>query len=219
MCGRYGVTDVQHIGERFQFSLALDLSGIPPRYNAAPTQRLPVITEQAGQRRLDVLTWGLVPSWAKDRTRPVINARAEGIQDKPTFRTPFRRSRCLVPATFFFEWQAAGKAKHPYLIRPTDQALFAFAGLYDVHRDPVAGDLHSFAIVTTEPNALVAPIHHRMPVILRPDDEGVWLDPATSALELQLLLGPYPAERMEAYPVGPAVNSARNDGPALLARA
>jgi putative SOS response-associated peptidase YedK len=162
MCGRFGITDVQHIGERFQFSLDLDLSDLRPRYNAAPTQRLPVITEQAGQRQLDVMTWGLVPSWAKDRTRPVINARAEGIQDKPTFRAPFRRQRCLIPASFFFEWETAGTAKQPYLIRPTDQALFAFAGLYDVRHDPVAGDLHSFTIITTEPNELVAPIHHHI---------------------------------------------------------
>jgi putative SOS response-associated peptidase YedK len=166
-----------------------------------------------------VMTWGLVPSWAEDRTRPVINARAEGIQDTPTFRTPFRRRRCLVPATFFYEWATVGKAKHPYLIRPTDQALFAFAGLYGVHYDPAVGDMDRFAIVTTEPNELTAPIHSRMPVILRPDGEAAWLAPTTSALELQLLLGPYPAEAMEAYPVGPAVNSARNDGPALIARA
>jgi putative SOS response-associated peptidase YedK len=219
VCGRYGVTDVQHIGERFRLYLDLDLSDVQPRYNAAPTQRLPVVTERDGARRLETMTWGLVPSWAKDRTRPMINARAEGIREKPTFRTPFKRQRCLVPASFFYEWQAAGKSKRPYLIRPTDQSLFAFAGLYDVHRDPAVGDTYRFAIVTTEPNALTAPIHHRMPVILRPDGEGAWLAPETSALELQLLLGPYPAEAMEAYPVGPAVNSARNDGPALIARA
>lgn len=219
MCGRYGITDVQHIGERFQLYLDLDLADVPPRYNAAPTQRLPVITERDGQRRLEAMTWGLVPAWAKQGAKPVINARAEGIQDKPTFQTPFRRQRCLIPASFFYEWQAAGKAKQPYLIRPTDQALFAFAGLYDVRSDPAAGDLRSFAIITTEPNALMAPIHNRMPAILRPDGERTWLDPATSALELQLLLGPYPAERMEAYQVSQAVNSARLDSPALVARA
>lgn len=113
----------------------------------------------------------------------------------------------------------AAKAKRPYLIRPTDQALFAFVGLYDVHRNLVAGDLHSFAIVTTEANALVSPLHLRMPVILRADGEGAWLVPQTSALELSLLLGPYLAEAIEAYPVGPAENSARNDEPALIARA
>lgn len=219
VCGRFGVTDVQHIGERFQLYLDLDLSGVQPRYNAAPTQQLPVVTGRDGTRRLETMTWGLVPAWAKDRTRPVINARSEGIQDKPTFRAPFKRQRCLIPASFFYEWMATGKAKRPYLIRPTDQELFAFAGLYDVHHDPVASDLHSFTIVTTEANALVSPIHNRMPVILRPETEAAWLDPAMGALELQLLLGPYPAEAMEAYPVGPAVNSARNDGPALIARA
>jgi putative SOS response-associated peptidase YedK len=155
MCGRFGIVDVQHIGERFQLYLDLDLSDVQPRYNAAPTQRLPVITEEAGQRRLEPMTWGPVPSWAKDRTRPVINARAEGIQEKPTFRAPFRRQRCLIPASFFYEWMATGSGKRPYLIRPADQALFAFAGLYDVRHDPMAGDLPSFAIITTEPNALV----------------------------------------------------------------
>lgn len=208
MCGRYGITDVQHIGERFQFYLNLDLSDIPPRYNAAPTQILPVITERDGRRHLQTMKWGLVPSWARDRTRPMINARAEGIQDKPTFRTPFKRQRCLVPATHFFEWQTIGKMKQPYLIRPTDQPLFAFAGLYDVHHDPTFGDLYSFSIITTEANELTAPIHDRMPVILQPDLESVWLEPMTSALELQLLLGQYPADAMEAFPVDAAMNRA-----------
>ncbi|HEV7216741.1 MAG TPA: SOS response-associated peptidase, partial [Chloroflexota bacterium] len=196
------------IGERFQLYLDLDLSDIPPRYNAAPTQMLPVITERDGQRRLQAMKWGLVPSWAKDRTRPMINARAEGIQDKPTFRTPFKRQRCLVPATHFFEWQTVRKMKQPYLIRPTDQPLFAFAGLYDVHYDPVLGDLHSFSIITTEANAVTAPIHDRMPVILQPELEAVWLEPKMSALELQLLLGQYPAARMEAFPVDAVMNLA-----------
>jgi len=205
MCGRFGITDVQHIGERFQLYLDLDLSDIPPRYNAAPTQMLPVITERDGQRHLQQMKWGLVPSWAKDRTRPMINARAEGIQDKPTFRTPFKRQRCLVPATHFFEWQTIGKKKQPYLIRPTDQSLFAFAGLYDVHYHPALGDLYSFSIITTEANEVTAPIHDRMPVILQPQLESVWLAPKTSALELQLLLGQYPAAAMEAFPVDAAM--------------
>ena len=209
MCGRYGITDVQHIGERFQAYLDLDLSESTPRYNAAPTQGLPVITERDGQRHLRQMQWGLVPMWAKDRTRPMINARAEGIQEKPTFRTPFNRQRCLVPATHFFEWQKV--AKQPYLIRPTDQPLFAFAGLYDVHFDPAIGDLYSFAIVTTEANALVAPIHTRMPVILPSDLEAVWLDHRTSALELQRMLAPYPAGHIECYPVTRLVNQAGYD--------
>ncbi len=206
MCGRFGITDVQHIGERFQLYLDLNLSDIPPRYNAAPTQMLPVITEHDGQRQLQTMKWGLVPSWAKDRTRPMINARAEGIQDKPTFRTPFKRQRCLVPATHFFEWQTIGKKKQPFLIRPTDQPLFAFAGLYDVHHDPALGDLYSFSIITTEANEVTAPIHNRMPVILQPELEAVWLESKTSALELQLLLGQYPAAAMEAFQVDAAMN-------------
>ena len=131
----------------------------------------------------------------------MINARAEGIQDKPTFRTPFKRQRCLAPATHFFEWQTVGKQKQPYLIRPTDQPVFAFAGLYDVHHDQALGDLHSFSIITTEANEVTAPIHKRMPVILQPELESAWLAPKTSALELQLLLRQYPAAAMEAFPV------------------
>lgn len=219
MCGRFGLADVLQLGERFQLALDLDLPAVRPRYNAAPTQHLPVITVRGGRRRLELMRWGLVPAWAKDRTRPVINARAEGIQDKPTFRTPFRRQRCLVPATHFYEWRPDGDVKRPYLIRPTDQALFAFAGLYDVHADPAGGDHCSFAIVTTAANSLVRPLHARMPVIFRPELDAAWLDPTLSTLELQLLLGPYPADAMEAYPVGPLVNSARHDGLALLARA
>ncbi|MGI8912453.1 MAG: SOS response-associated peptidase [Chloroflexota bacterium] len=217
MCGRYGITDVQHIGERFQLYLDLDLSDLRPRYNAAPTQVLPVITEWDGHRHLQQMQWGLVPSWAKDRTRPMINARAAGIQDKPTFRTPFKRQRCLVPATHFFEWQTVGKQKQPYLIRPTDQPLFAFAGLYDVHYDPAVGDVYGFAIITTEANEVTAPIHNRMPVILRRELETAWLAPETSALERQLLLGQYPPSVMEAFPVSQAVNHSRRDSWDMLA--
>src|SRR5689334_14055826 len=101
MCGRFGLADVLQLGERFQLALDLDMPAGRPRYNAAPTQTLPVVTLRGGRRRLEPMRWGLVPAWARDRTRPVINARAEGIQDKPTFRTPFRRQRCLVPATHF----------------------------------------------------------------------------------------------------------------------
>lgn len=208
MCGRYGIADVQHIGERFRFSLDLDLTGIAPRYQAAPTQRLPVITERDGQRQLAVMAWGFLPSWAKDRTRPLINARAESIQEKPTFRTAFRQTPCLIPATHFFEWQAIGKEKRPYLIRPTDQALFAFAGISAPHADPSGGERWRFAIITTVPNELMAPIHNRMPVILRPEQEAVWLDVRAPASERQSLLGPYAAAAMEARPVERLVNPA-----------
>lgn len=209
MCGER--RHVQHIGERFQLYLDLDLSGIRPRYNAAPTQVLPVVTERDGQRHLQQMKWGLVPSWAKDRTRPMINARAEGIQEKPTFRTPFKRQRCLVPATHFFEWQTNGKVKQPSLIRPTDLPLFAFAGLYDVHHDPAIGDLYTFSIITTAANERTAPIYHRMPVILPPGLEAAWLAPKTTALELHLMLRQYPAAAMEAFTVDSAVHRAGKD--------
>jgi len=164
------------------------------------------------------MKWGLVPAWAKDRTWPMINAQAEGIQDKPTFWTPFRQQRCLIPATHFFEWKADGRGKQPYLIRTTDQPRFAFASLYDVHYDSADGDLYRFSIVTTEPNALTASIHNRMPVILRPELEAVWLDRSTSARELPMLLAPYPASRMEVFPVSQAVNQARYDSVGVIAQ-
>ena len=213
MCGRYGIVDPQFIGEHFQ--LYLELPDLVPRYNAAPSQRLPVIVQQDGNRRLDMMRWGLVPGWAKDTAKSLINARAEAIDTKPSFRAAFRRGRCLVPASHFFEWATTPAGKVPHCIRVTDAPLFAFAGLYDVHRDADGRAVAGFAIVTTEQNELMAGIHTRMPVILSREAESTWLgDTATE--ELLALLRPYPAEAMQAFPVGSLVNRPANDTAQVL---
>ena len=218
MCGRYAIATVDGFSDRFHLArLPLDFS---PHFNVAPGQRMPVVVAEGDGNAAELMKWGLIPSWAKDpkigyRT---INARAEGLADKPSFRGPFKRQRCLVPATGFYEWRKDGSAKTPYFIRRADGGLFGFAGLWDRWQDPHGDEVRSYSIVTTKPNELVAPIHNRMPAILRPEDEEDWLDPDNhDTAFLARLLGPYPAEAMEAYPVSTEVNKVENAGEALIA--
>ena len=219
MCGRYMVVDHQEISERFQLrQIPMSLFAT---YNAAPSQRLPVVVEgEDGERRLELMRWGLVPRWRKAGQGPSvapINARAETLLEKPMFRPLVRGKRCLVPANGFYEWRREGSRKQPYLVRLRQGELFALAGLYDELPDEEGG---SYTIVTTAPNALVAPLHDRMPAILRPEDEDDWLDRGLTDPEAaKALLRPYPPEEMELVPVSPAVNDVRNDGAELLASA
>jgi len=161
-----------------------------------------------------------VPSWTRDPTRcpNPINARADGIADKPTFCGAFRHGRCLIPASGFFKWKTTGKAKVPHVIRPAFGVIFVFAGLESNWAGP-DGKITTCAIITTEPNSLMVGIRNRMPVILAPDDAETWLDPEQKQEALLRLLRPCPAEQMEAFPVSPLVNNARNDGPELFAPA
>jgi putative SOS response-associated peptidase YedK len=160
-----------------------------------------------------------VPYWADDLKigSRLINARAETIERTPAFREAYRRRRCLVPADGFFEWRKAGKARQPLLIRRRDLAPFAFAGLWERWRQPDGGVLRSCTIVTCPPNALVAPVHDRMPVILEPEDFAPWLDCAqVDALQAQALLKPAREDHMDAYEISPAINRVVNDGPEVL---
>jgi putative SOS response-associated peptidase YedK len=221
MCGRYALRKPpEEIQQRFHLTnLVMEVG---PRYNVAPSQAMPVIVQGAAGPEARAMRWGLIPSWAKDPdpARGQINARAEGIAEKPSFRTPFRRQRCLVPADGFYEWVAQGAAKQPYFVRFQDDRLFAFAGIYDTIRSPAGEAIGTYTIITTTPNALLAPLHHRMAVILSPDDEADWLDPAlTDAGLLDHFLRPFPSDEMEAYPVAPLVNNPRNDAPDLVQRA
>jgi putative SOS response-associated peptidase YedK len=196
----------------------------PARFNIAPTDPVLAVRFNAktGERSLDALRWGLVPYWAKglSLSAKLINARAETLATTPAFREAFERRRCLIPASGFYEWRKDGQARTPYTVVPTDGPIFAFAGLWENWRDPAAGAdapwLRSCTIVTGEPNALLAPIHQRMPVILPEQAWAQWLGEApASAGELRQLLRPYPAERMRVYPVSPRVNSVKNDDPSL----
>ena len=217
MCGRYTQTaDARTLAGRFR--LAKLGADVRPRWNMAPGQDAPVVVLEGG-RRLGIYRWGLIPAWAKDPTigAKLINARADTAADKPSFRGPFQRRRCLVPADGFYEWRKAGKAKVPVRFTRLDGAPFAFAGLWDEWTSPEGGTLRTFTVLTTEPNALVAPVHDRMPVILTEAGEDAWLDPGAKTAELKPLLVPYDAAGMRAQDASTRVNAVRNDDPSLLA--
>jgi putative SOS response-associated peptidase YedK len=216
MCGRYLLTTpVDALSQLFRFTQRPNLG---PRYNIAPTQDVPIVRRtRAGEgRELLLVRWGLVPYWADDVKvgNRLINARAETLERTPAFREAFQRRRCLVPADGFFEWLKQGKTRQPLLIRRKDQAPFAFAGLWERWRQPDGQILRSCTIVTCPANALVAPIHDRMPVILGPGDLERWLDPEAGGVEL---LRPCPDHWLQAYEVDPRVNSPANDDPACIA--
>ncbi len=218
MCGRYALVVAGDGSLQRRFSLEELLDDPAPRFNVAPTQTLPVVVRHS-PNHLEMMRWGLIPSWAKDPSvgNRMINARAETVAEKPAFRRPFRSRRCLVPASGFFEWKREGTGKQPYFVHLTDEPLFAFAGLYDIWHDPQGQEVRSYTILTTDANDLMAPIHNRMPVILAREDEDDWLDPDISEPERLLpLLRPYPARAMEAYPVSRAVNSPMHDAPDVL---
>ena len=225
MCGRFTLYhSLEEIEALFGIHESVHESAEEARYNIAPTQNVAVVT-QNGARHLASYHWGLIPSWAKDPAigNKMINARAETLTEKPSFRTALSRRRCLIPADGFYEWQAAGegsKTKTPMFLHRRDSGLFAFAGLWDEWHAPDGSPLRSCTIITTTPNAVAAPIHNRMPVILRPEDESLWLDHGvTSAQDLLSLLVPCPAGDMEAYPVSRRVNVPTADDPTLLAPA
>ena len=227
MCGRFTLTDAD--GARLRF----DIRGadMPPaieradgtadaaRYNIAPTQDVLTIRHEGGERRAEMMRWGLVPSWAdspKAGAR-MINARAETLAERPSFRAAFRRRRCLLPADGFYEWRREGKSRVPIRFALASGEPFAFAGLWERWEREGEPPLLSCAIVTTSANALIAPIHDRMPVILAPDAERVWLDPdIADADALSGLLTPYPPELMRAREASRAVNSPANEGPECL---
>lgn len=222
MCGRF--VQKTPLGEiRVLFETANAVPNMAPRYNAAPTDSLAVVrfNPQTRSRALDLLRWGLVPLWAKDLAfgPKCINARSETIATNRIFREAFERRRCLVPADGFYEWQKqGGKTTQPYAIVPQEGGIFAFAGLWERWRNPAdAGIVRSFTIITGLPNALCAPIHDRMPVILPKSAWPHWLgEEEATPDELLALLRPYPAGLMRAYPIGPAVGNVRNDEPGLL---
>ena len=221
MCGRYSQTRAQaNLIPRFR--IAAIGGEVRPRYNICPSQPAPVIFYD-GDRSLDLFRWGLIPSWAKDPkiSYKMINARAETVPEKPAFRRPFQKNRCLVVADGFYEWKGEPKARDrtPMWIHLASKDTFAMAGLWDTWRDAEGRETRTFTILTCAPNDLMASIHNRMPVILRPEDEDVWLDPTTQPATLQRLLGPYTASEMAAYAVSPLVNSPRNDTPDCLAPA
>lgn len=222
MCGRFTLT---FNSETLQLSFGLAVVPDPPvepRYNISPSQDVPVILMLGGERIVRKMRWGLIPRWAKDESvgNRLINARAETIDEKNSFKNSFKHRRCLVPADGFYEWrrEKGRTTKQPIRFVMKSGAPFALAGLWDVWRRPVTGaEVQSFTIVTTTANELLATIHDRMPVILNKENEDEWLDPENSDTgRLKALLKPYPATLMTFHEVSTAVNSPTHDSPELI---
>ncbi len=211
MCGRYSLTKpIKTLKEHFQaIAVALEHD---KHYNIAPSQRVPVILAGAQGREIHALRWGLIPSWAKDPDmgNRLINARAETVHEKPSFRSSFRKRRCLVPADGFYEWQVRDQGKFPQYIRMRTGGLFAFAGLWS-EWDSGQEMLRTFTIITTTANRELESIHHRMPVILLPEQYDGWMDPETSSAPLKNTLRPLGEGLLDHYEISKTVNSPKND--------
>jgi putative SOS response-associated peptidase YedK len=222
MCGRYVLaTTPEDIAARF--SAATGSVDIPVSHNVAPTKTMPVITLRDGdERTTELFRWGIVPTWGRNGTTPspLINARSETVAEKSTFRKLLRTQRCLVPANGFYEWERRGSTKVPHFFSVTDEPLIAYAGLYRTPSEKDTDDRPTFTILTTAANELVGQFHDRMPVILRPEDEDLWLDPEVEEPEaLEALYAAFPAKKMSEWTVSTRVNNASVDSPELIERA
>jgi len=220
MCGRFTLFESGRVlSENFGLG---EIPPMKPRFNIAPSQTVAAVrtSPAGGARELAFLRWGLIPSWAKDRSigSRMINARAETVREKPAFRNAFRRRRCLVPANGFYEWQRREDRKQPYYIRMRDERIFAFAGLWDRWEGEEGSVVETCAILTTAANRVLVPVHDRMPVILDPGMYDRWLDPTTpDPGSLAPLLVPFPTEEMVAFPIGSRVNSPSVDDEGCIA--
>jgi putative SOS response-associated peptidase YedK len=221
MCGRFTLTkNLKELAERFSASVSSESTPTAPRYNIAPTQNVIVVSDD-GQRHLQQMRWGLIPSWAKDPAigNRMINARAETLSEKPSFRAALKKRRCIIPADGFYEWQKLGKVKQPVHIVLKSREPFGFAGLWEHWKSPEGEEILTCTIITTEANELLKTVHDRMPVILTREAEGMWLDPKIQEPEQLLpLLKQYPPEAMEHYPVSRQVNSPAVDEPGNIER-
>jgi len=214
MCGRFSFSPLAKIIEE-RFDVKVDTNTYKPRYNCAPSQMLAVVPD-SNPATLSYFRWGLIPFWAKEKSigNRMINAKAETIQEKPSFKHSFKQRRCLVPCDGFYEW-TKDPSRTPFRITHLDDQLFALAGIWDIWKEPSGEEVHSFAIITTGCNDLIAPIHDRMPVILEKEAEKDWLL-SQDIKYLSSLLKPYPSSLMTAYPVSRLVNSPGNDTPLVL---
>jgi putative SOS response-associated peptidase YedK len=224
MCGRYyRRSDKQRIAEAYRLGeIPFDLVLPDWDFNIAPTTFQPVIREHGDTagREIVLMRWGLVPSYTKELSEvkgvSTINARAETVEKSPIWREPFRKRRCLVPADGFYEWKRIDeKTRKPYAFRRANDAPLAFAGLWDAWKQPDGGWLESFSIVTTDANALMEPVHNRMPVILHPRDYDRWLGQDGGRAPVDLMR-PYESEEMACAPCNPQVGNVRNNGPEML---
>jgi putative SOS response-associated peptidase YedK len=219
MCGRFVLRATPE-----QLKTLFDLPEEPKveaRYNIAPTQPVGIVrmSPEEQQREWALVLWGLIPSWAKDPSigQKMINARGETVTEKPSYRAAFKRRRCLVPASGFYEWKKGATGKTPHFITTADHGLFAIAGLWETWHGPDGGELSTCTLITTEANELVRGLHDRMPVIIAQDEYDLWLgsggdDPPEYLANVRHLLRPYPAEKMQMWPVSTQVNNVRNEG-------
>ena len=218
MCGRYYILTLStDLADHFSVP---DVPSFEPNYNVAPTTQMPIVVQKGDDRRCGLARWGLIPSWAKDAKigSKMINARSETAATKPAFRSAWKRRRCIVPLSGFYEWRTEDGGKQPYSIHPSDRSIMGFGGLWERWRPPKEGadDIISFSILTCEAEGKIADIHHRMPVLIRPENTTQWLteDPDELPQSLQSLAD----LRLDVYPVSRSVNSVRNNGPELLNR-
>jgi putative SOS response-associated peptidase YedK len=216
MCGRYTVAVMEKLLKQ-RFNVEKYEGKHIPRYNIAPSQDNPVVlVNEEGKRIMMPMRWGLIPFWAKDEAigNKMINARIETVAQKPSFRTPFYKRRCLVPADGYYEWRKPGKPgkRSPFRIVLKSRELFAFAGLWEIWKNQIGDIIQSYTIITTEADDLVGKIHPRMPVVLKPENEDTWIDPSVKDLQtLMQLLTPYPSDLVEMYQVSPVVGNPKND--------
>lgn len=196
-----------------------ELPNFPPRYNVAPTQPVAIVRQVAGKRKFALVRWGLIPAWVKDPREfaLLINARVEGVLDKPSFRNAIRRRRCLVPADGFYEWQKTARGKRPFAIRPRAPGPVAFAGIWETWADRDGGEIDTMAIITCPANKTLATVHDRMPAVVRPEHFDAWLDAEKVDAETALaLIGPAPEDFFETYEISTRVNKAGHEGPELI---
>lgn len=217
MCGRYTLTMTpEELKRLFRY---LETPNFPPRYNVAPTQPIPIVRADHGERHFVLVRWGLIPGWVKDPASftLLINARSETAAEKPAFRSAMKYRRCLVPASGFYEWRRVGKEKQPFYIRPRDGGIVGFAGLWEGWMGADGSEVDTAAILTTGANRLMTPIHDRMPVVIPPSEFDRWLDvDGHRPADVADLLRPAPDDLFEAIPVSSRVNAVRNDDPGVI---
>lgn len=220
MCGRYALYGPVSRKDREPLTFAGASMDFPPRYNLSPMQHVPVVWREGQATQLGLMRWGLLPAWAKDESMAarLNNARAETVAEKPAFRAAWRRRRCLIPMNGFYEWQPRGGRKQPYYFRRPDMALFAVAGIHEQWQPPgQAAPITTFAVMTTAANAVMSPVHDRMPVIIPVECYDEWLDPANdTAAGLERLLRPCADDLLQADAVSLRVNNAREDDAGLI---
>jgi putative SOS response-associated peptidase YedK len=220
MCGRFGLTRPERLDlQRFGIT---SLPSVEPRFNIPPGGDILVVRQRGEERRAEFLRWGLIPSWAKDPSigNRMANARSDTAFEKPAFRRAMQLRRCLIPADLFYEWQAipGQRRKQPYAVRMRDDEPFAFGGLWEYWRPGDGDGIASCTILTTEPNALLAPIHDRMPVVIPPERYRAWLDPRTPIAAVTDMTRPYPSDTMKAWRISLRVNDPEADDEGVLER-